>query len=152
MSEILFGIISIVITAAIIGTTKLIVRSKLKNLHGSYKIIAGVTILAITAEIVYLSTSSGLLQFAFEAIASIGVGIILLGITFQNKLRNAAAGISISLSTRVNEGDTIEIGNKVGVIKEIRLTKTVVTLKNGNEMWIPNAKFDEEVVITHKGN
>ena len=88
----------------------------------------------------------------FEIIASIGVGLVVLGITFQNKLKNAAAGLSIFLGPQVNLGDIIEIDNKVGVIKEIHLTKTIIELKNGNEMWIPNVKFDEEIIITHKGN
>jgi len=75
-----------------------------------------------------------------------------LGIALQNKLKNAAAGLSIYLGPRINLGDIIEIDNKVGVIKEIHLTKTIIELKNGNEMWIPNVKFDEAIVITHKGN
>ncbi|MEK0348782.1 MAG: mechanosensitive ion channel, partial [Nitrosopumilus sp.] len=110
------------------------------------------SMLAIVAELVYLSTSFGLLEYVFEIIASIGVGLVVLGITFQNKLKNAAAGLSIFLGPRVNLGDIIEIDNKVGVIKEIHLTKTIIELNNGNEMWIPNVKFDEEIIITHKGN
>jgi hypothetical protein len=35
----------------------------------------------------------------------------VLGITFQNKLKNAAAGLSIYLGPRVNLGDIIEIDN-----------------------------------------
>ncbi|MFB3152290.1 MAG: hypothetical protein ACE1Y0_02325 [Nitrosopumilaceae archaeon] len=42
--------------------------------------------------------------------------------------------------------------NKVGVVKEIHLTKTIIELNDGNEMWIPNVQFDEKIVITHKGN
>jgi len=90
--------------------------------------------------------------YAVETIASIGVGLVVLGIAFQNKLKNAAAGLSIFLGPRVNLGDIIEIDNKVGVVKEIHLTKTIIELIDGNEMWIPNSKFDDEIVITHKGN
>ncbi len=152
MSQIVFFVISIAITAAIMLIATLIDRVKFKELTGSHKIVVVVCILAVSGELVYLSTSFGLLVYAVETIASIGVGLVVLGIAFQNKLKNAAAGLSIYLGPRVNLGDIIEINNKVGVVKEIHLTKTVIELKNGNEMWIPNSKFDDEIVITHKGN
>ena len=152
MSQIIFAVISIVITITIMLIAKCIDRMKFKGLTGSHKIVVGVSMLAIAGELVYLSTSFGLLEYVFEIIASIGVGLVVLGITFQNKLKNAAAGLSIFLGPQVNLGDIIEIDNKVGVIKEIHLTKTIIELNDGNEMWIPNVKFDEEVIITHKGN
>jgi len=152
MSQIVFAVISIVITISIMLIAKYIDRVKFKGLTGSHKIVVVVSMLAIVGELVYLSTSFGLLEYVFEIIASIGVGLVVLGITFQNKLKNAAAGLSIFLGPRVNLGDIIEIDNKVGVIKEIHLTKTIIELNNGNEMWIPNVKFDEEIIITHKGN
>ena len=152
MSQIVFAVISIVITISIMLIAKYIDRVKFKGLTGSHKIVVVVFMLALAGELVYLSTSFGLLEYVFEIIASIGVGLVVLGITFQNKLKNAAAGLSIFLGPQVNLGDIIEIDNKVGVIKEIHLTKTIIELKNGNEMWIPNVKFDEEIIITHKGN
>ena len=152
MSQIVFAVISIVITITIMLIAKYIDHIKFKGLTGSHKIVVVVSMLAIASELVYLSTSFGLLEYVFEIIASIGVGLVVLGITFQNKLKNAAAGLSIFLGPRVNLGDIIEIDNKVGVIKEIHLTKTIIELNDGNEMWIPNVKFDEEIIITHKGN
>ena len=152
MSQIVLVVISIVITVAIILIAKLINRVKFKGLAGSHKIVVVVCLLAIAGELVYLSTSFGLLVYVFEIIASIGVGLVVLGIAFQNKLKNAAAGLSIYLGPRINLGDIIEIDNKVGVVKEIHLTKTIIKLNDGNEMWIPNVQFDEKIVITHKGN
>ena len=152
MSQIVLVVISIVITVAIILIAKLINRVKFKGLTGSHKIVVVVCLLAIAGELVYLSTSFGLLVYVFEIIASIGVGLVVLGIAFQNKLKNAAAGLSIYLGPRINLGDIIEIDNKVGVVKEIHLTKTIIELNDGNEMWVPNVQFDEKIVITHKGN
>ncbi len=152
MSQTVFVVISIVITVAIMLIVKLIDRVKFKELTGSHKIVVVVGLLAIAGELMYLSTSFGLIEFVFEIIASRGVGLVVLGIAFQNKLKNAAAGLSIFLGPRINLGDIIEIDNKVGVIKEIHLTKTIIELNDGNEMWIPNVKFDEGIVITHKGN
>ncbi len=119
MSQIVFAVISIVITIAIMAIVKLIDRVKFKELTGSHKIVVVVGLLALTGELVYLSTSFGLLTYAFETIASIGVGLVVLGIAFQNKLKNAAAGLSIYFGPRITLGDLIEIDNKVGGIKEI---------------------------------
>jgi small-conductance mechanosensitive channel len=152
MSQTVFAVISIVITVAIMLIVKLIDRVKFKELTGSHKIVVVVGLLAIAGELMYLSTSFGLIEFVFEIIASIGVGLVVLGIAFQNKLKNAAAGLTMYLGPRVNLGDIIEIDNKVGVVKEVHLTKTIIELNDGNEMWIPNVKFDEEIIITHKGN
>ncbi len=122
MSQIVFVVISIVITVAIMLIVKLIDRVKFKELTGSHKIVVVVCLLAIAGELVYLSTSFGLLGYVFETIASIGVGLVVLGITFQNKLKNAAAGLSLYLGPRINLVDIIEFDNLVGVIIEIHLT------------------------------
>ncbi len=78
MTELIYGVISVVITAIIIGITKIIDKTKFEELHGSQKILGIVSILAVTGEIAYLSIAFGLLEFALETITSIGVGIILL--------------------------------------------------------------------------
>ena len=146
MTELIYGIISIIITLAVISITKVIDKTKFEELHGSQKILGIVAILAITGEIVYLSIAFGLLDFALETITSIGVGLVFLGITFQNKLKNAIAGISIVLSPRINLGDFIEVENVKGKIIQFGLTKTVVEIDNGIKVMIPNVKFDEEII------
>ena len=70
MSQIVFAVISIVITVAIMLIVKLIDRVKFKELTGSHKIVVVVCILAIAGELVYLSISFGLLTYAFETIAT----------------------------------------------------------------------------------
>ena len=146
MTELIYGIISIIITIVVISITKVIDKTKFEELHGSQKILGIVAILAITGEIVYLSIAFGLLEFALETITSIGVGLVFLGITFQNKLKNAIAGISIVLSPRINLGDFIEVENVKGKIVQFGLTKTVVEIDNGSKVMIPNVKFDEEII------
>jgi len=94
MSEIVFVVISIVITVAIILIAKLIDRVKFKGLTGSHKIVVVVCVLAIAGELVYLSTSFGLLVYVFEIIASIGVGLVVLGINM------IATVITMEITTR----------------------------------------------------
>ena len=146
MTEWIYGIISVVIVAAIIGITKAIEKAKLEELQGSQKILGIVAILAITGEVIYLSVTFGLLQFALETITSVGVGIILLGVAFQTKLKNAIAGISIAINPKIHIGDSIEVENVKGKIIQFGLTKTTVELEDLSRVMIPNVKFDEEII------
>ncbi|WP_316505613.1 mechanosensitive ion channel domain-containing protein [Nitrosopumilus sp.] len=152
MTEWFYGIISIIVVAAIIGITKVIEKAKLEELQGSQKILGIVAILAITGEIIYLSVAFGLLQFALETITSVGVGIILLGVAFQTKLKNAIAGISIAINPKINIKDSIEVENVKGKIVQFGLTKTTIELEDGSKVMIPNVKFDEEIIkiTSHK--
>ena len=152
MTEWINGIISIIIVATIIGITKAIEKSKLGELQDSQKILGIVAMLAITGEIIYLSIAFGLLQFALETITSVGVGIILLGVAFQNKLKNAIAGISIAINPKINIKDLIEVENVKGKIIQFGLTKTTIEIEDGSKVMIPNVKFDEEIIkiTSHK--
>ncbi len=146
MTEWVYGIISIIIVGIIIGITKVIEKVKLEELQGSQKLLGIVAILAITGEIIYLSVAFGLLQFALETITSIGVGIVLLGVAFQNKLKNAIAGISIAINPKINMEDSIEVEDVKGKIIQFGLTKTTLELEDSSRVIIPNVKFDEEII------
>ncbi len=146
MTELVYGVISIIIVVFIIGITKAIEKKKLGKLQGSQKILGIVSILAITGETVYLSITFGLLQFALETITSIGIGIVLLGVAFQNKLKNTIAGISIAIDPKINIKDSIEVENVKGTIIQFGLTKTTIELEDGSRVMVPNVKFDEEII------
>lgn len=146
MTELVYGVISIIIVVFIIGITKAIEKKKLGKLQGSQKILGIVSILAITGETVYLSITFGLLQFALETITSIGIGIVLLGVAFQNKLKNTIAGISIAIDPKINIKDSIEMENVKGTIIQFGLTKTTIELEDGSRVMVPNVKFDEEII------
>ena len=146
MTEWFYGVISVAIVVIIIGITKVIEKTKLEELQGSQKILGIVAILTITGEIVYLSIAFGLLQFALETITSIGVGIILLGVAFQNKLKNSIAGISIAINPKIHIGDSIELEDVKGEIVQFGLTKTIIKLEDDSRVIIPNVKFDEEII------
>ena len=146
MTEWFYGVVSVAIVAAIIGVTKAIEKTKLEELQGSQKILGIVAILAITGEIIYLSIAFGLLQFALETITSIGVRIILLGVAFQNKLKNSIADISIAINPKIHVGDSIELENVKGTIVQFGLTKTVIKLEDDSRVIVPNVKFDEEII------
>ena len=143
-------LISLVIVVAVFFIVRLIINHKLKDLHGNQKILCVSVILIVFGELTYLGLSYGLFDFALELVASIGVGMIVLGISFQNTLKNWVAGIGIFFNGEVNVGDIIQIKETKGKIIKIGLSKTVAVTKNGSKMFIPNQKFNDEVIMITK--
>ena len=143
-------LISFVIMIVVFCIVRLIINHKLKDLHGHQKILGISVILIIFAELAYLGLSYGLFDFALELVASIGVGMVVLGISFQNTLKNWVAGIGIFFNSEVNLGDTIQIKDVKGKIIKIGLSKTIAVTETGSKMFIPNQKFNDEVIILTK--
>lgn len=149
ITEQLYGIISILLAASIIICLNILEKTKFQNLVGSYKAIIVISILIIIAEAIYLSISFKLLAYVIETVTSLSAVLIFFAFVYLNKLQNAASGLSIALSPRINVGDFVEIDDKCGKVVQLGLTKTIVELDktNGKKMWIPNKKFDEVVTI-----
>ncbi|MDH3618882.1 MAG: mechanosensitive ion channel family protein [Nitrosopumilus sp.] len=140
-------LISLVISISVFFIARVIINQKLKDLHGHQKIL-GITVISIIfGELLFLGLSFGLFNFALEIVASIGVGMVVLGISFQNTLKNWTAGIGIFFNSEVNLGDTIQIKETKGKIIKIGLSKTIAATENGAKIFIPNQKFNEEVII-----
>jgi len=140
-------LISFVIAVIVFFIARLIIHHKLKELHGHQKVLSIVVIMIIFGELLFLGLSYGLFNFALELVASIGVGMVVLGISFQNTLKNWVAGIGIFFNSEVNLGDTIQIKENKGKIIKIGLSKTVALTENGSKIFIPNQKFNDEVII-----
>lgn len=145
--KILYAILSIVVAGALFTTSHLIFKTKLHGLQGSYKLLRIISISIIISELVYLGNILGLFELAVEVIASIGVAFALVALALQVHLKNVIAGIGLYLNPEINTGDVIEIGGKKGVIIEFHLTKTTVLIEEGERMFVPNLKFNEEITI-----
>lgn len=140
-------LISLVIAISAFFMTKLVIHYKLKDLHGHQKILSISVIVIIFGEMVFLGLSYGLFDFALEIVASIGVGMVVLGISFQNTLKNWVSGIGIFFNSEVSVGDTIQIKDTKGKIIKIGLSKTVAVNEDGSKIFIPNQKFNDEVIV-----
>lgn len=148
MAEDIYPIlISFAIVVSVFFIVKSIINYKLKDLHGNQKILSISIVLIIFGELLFLGLSYGLFDFALEIVASIGLGMVVLGISFQNTLKNWVAGIGIFFNGNVNLGDTIQIKEMKGKIIKIGLSKTVAVTESGSKMFIPNQKFNDEVII-----
>lgn len=121
------------------------------ELQGSQKLVGIAWGVIVIAELAYLGFTFGLFEFALEVITSIGVGMVLFGITLQHQLKNIAAGIGLFFNKEVNVGDIISVKENKGTISELHLTKTIALTDEGERIIIPNQKFaDEIVIIKHK--
>lgn len=146
MTELVFGIVSIIITALCISIVKIVDYTKFKHLVGSYKATTVIIIIIVIAEGVYLSVSFQFLTSALETVTSLGAVLIFLAFVFLNKLQNAASGLSMALGSRGKLGDQVEIDGIRGTIVQLGLTKTVLEVKGmeGMRYYIPNKVFDEK--------
>ncbi|HET6517397.1 MAG TPA: mechanosensitive ion channel domain-containing protein [Nitrosopumilaceae archaeon] len=149
--DILYAIISIIISAAVFLTIRTIINIKLKSLGGAQKILGLSTIGIVVVESAYLAINFDLLTIASEIIATLGVAFALVVWALQNNLKNMVAGIGIYLNPEIEVGDIIEVDENKGVIIELHLTKITALTEDGVRLFIPTQKIHQEVVrIYHK--
>ena len=149
--NIIFAIISILITIGLILTAKFVIQSKLPDLKDSSKLLGVITVVIITLEIGYLGIDLGWFDVATEVITSIGVGFFLVTFAIQNHLKNIVSGIGLYLNKNIIVGDFVEIDGIKAKIIEFHLMKTVAKTSDGKIVYIPNLKFNESVILISKG-
>ena len=89
----------------------------------------------------------GLSGVVSTALASVGFVGLVLGLAAQTVASNMVAGIFLLLDNEINVGDRVEMGTVQGVIQDIRLRSTLITLDDGTLALVPNKKLVDEVVL-----
>src|SRR3989338_1586063 len=94
-----------------------------------------------------------ILNFSIPAfLAALGIFGITFLLTMLPVLQNVFAGIVLSLERPFREGDIVEIGGNVCLVKDIMLRKTVLRSLDGKIIIVSNIKFmTGEVVNYSKG-
>jgi len=77
---------------------------------------------------------------------ALGVG---LGFGLQKIAANYVSGFIVLLDRSLRIGDTVTVGERRGVVKEIASRYTVIRSGDGAETIVPNEKLITEVVIHH---
>jgi len=149
--NIIFAIISVVISIGLFIIAKVVIQSKLPNLKGSSKLLGIIFLVIITLEAGYLGIDLGWFNVATEVIATIGVGFFLVTFAIQSHLKNIVSGIGLYLNKNIIVGDFIEIDGIKAQIIEFHLMRTVAKTSNETIVYIPNLKFNESVVLISKG-
>jgi small conductance mechanosensitive channel len=79
-----------------------------------------------------------------------GAGIMGLAVGFgaQSLVKDVVTGFFILLENQFNIGDKVSIGDKEGVVKEMKLRTTILKDKNGTVYYVPNSQI--KIVTKHK--
>ena len=75
---------------------------------------------------------------------AVGIG---LGFGLQDIVKNFVAGLVILIERPIQIGDSIEIGDVVGDVTEIRARATVVRTNDDVSLIVPNSKFISDTVV-----
>jgi small conductance mechanosensitive channel len=78
-------------------------------------------------------------------VALIGAAGLAVGFALQGSLANFAAGVMIILFQPFEVGDTIEAGGATGVVEEIQMFNTLLSVE-GKRIIVPNAKITSDKV------
>ncbi|HKK77355.1 MAG TPA: mechanosensitive ion channel domain-containing protein [Saprospiraceae bacterium] len=74
----------------------------------------------------------------------VGSSAIIVGIAARPFIENFLSGIAITISKKLNIGDTILIDNAYGTIEDISSTHTIIKLWNWKRYVIPNSRMINE--------
>lgn len=77
-------------------------------------------------------------------VGALGVGI---GFGLQNIISNFVSGLILAFERPIQAGDTVEVGNNQGVVKEIGVRASRIRTFEGTEVLIPNADLISKEVI-----
>lgn len=145
-------LIAIVLTSIILKLIRKVVTRKLP-IEDKNKFIS---VFQFIKYVVYVLVFMFTLDFSgvnmnvfFTASAALFVGI---GFAMQTFFQDIISGILIILDQSLHVGDIIEVDNKVGQVKEIKLRTTRVVTRNDRVMVIPNHKFMTETLFNWTQN
>ena len=143
LPKILIAIAAFIVTLFIARQIKHVVeRRALKRLEDPLlaKFLAKVTnwILIIIGITIALHII-GLSKVAGSILAGAGVSAIVFGFAFRDIGENFLAGIMLAFNRPFKIGDTVEMDNIKGTIKELDLRCTHVHSFDGKDIYVPNA-------------
>ncbi len=77
-------------------------------------------------------------------LGAFGVGI---GFGLQNIFNNLISGIILAFERPINEGDIIEVGPLMGIVKEIGIRSSIIKTYDGSEVIVPNGNLISNELI-----
>jgi small-conductance mechanosensitive channel len=113
-------------------------RLKLKKgVPGAISLMLRITIITIGFLIAIAAAGVQMEKLAI-LLGAFGVGI---GFGLQNIFNNLISGIILAFERPINEGDIIEVGTLMGVVKEIGIRSSIIRTYDGSEVIVPNGNL-----------
>ena len=119
----------------------------IEDLSPSFKVLAGKVVkigLIVIAGMMALSSTGIDLTALTVFSGAVGVG---LGFGLQKVVSNFISGVIILVDRSIKPGDTIELGETFGWIRELRARFVSVITRDGREYLIPNEDFVTQQVV-----
>lgn len=149
----LFVLRTIVVTAGFLWIAGLLGNffesriNTIEDLSPSFKVLAGkmvkIGFIVIAGTMALSSTGIDLTALTVFS-GAVGVG---LGFGLQKVVSNFISGVIILVDRSIKPGDTIELGETFGWIRELRARFVSVITRDGREYLIPNEDFITQKVV-----
>ena len=75
-------------------------------------------------------------------LAALGISGLVLSFGLQHTIANIVGGFGLMAGKVVQPGDVVRINRVTGIVKDVTWRHTVVSERDGGELWIPNAVLD----------
>jgi small conductance mechanosensitive channel len=94
----------------------------------------------------------GLTRLALTVLGGTGIAGLIVGIGFRDIVENFLASILLSTDRPFDPGDTVQIGQRTGVVQSLTTRATLLMGFDGNHIQIPNATVYKSEIINFTTN